>query len=208
MKTTPADGCRDTLHTVYQRRSLHGSLMMQKADGGSEETRQVENPGVTESSYSGDTGHTQLLESQEKAQQPALGMSAGRAAAGPGGSGTGCRAVCSDLRPHRVTLRLHQSLSSPECPALVVVWFYCCGTGWSCNGTRSRTSQQISSQGKWFSFWKEQGAVQSRGVSRLSFAHLRPLWQRPAGNWDLHWRFTEKRCSGRGRALAKGQRGI
>lgn len=85
MKTTPADGCRDILHTVYQRRSLHGSLMMQKADGGSEETRQVENPGVTESSYSGDTGHTQLLESQEKAQQPALGMSAGRAAAGPGG---------------------------------------------------------------------------------------------------------------------------
>lgn len=52
----------------------------------------MENPGVTESSYSGDMGHTQLLESQEKAQQPALGMSAG--------SGTGCGAVCSDLRPH------------------------------------------------------------------------------------------------------------
>lgn len=68
--------------------------------------RQVENPGVTESSYSGDMGHTHLLESQEKVQQPAWGMSAGRAAAGPGGSGTGCRAVCSDLRPHRVTLRL------------------------------------------------------------------------------------------------------
>lgn len=25
---------QDTLHTVYQRRSLHGSLVMQKADGG------------------------------------------------------------------------------------------------------------------------------------------------------------------------------
>lgn len=34
MKATPAEGCRDTLHTVYQRRSLRGSLVMQKADGG------------------------------------------------------------------------------------------------------------------------------------------------------------------------------